>query len=102
MNYEENEPEEQGSSCNYYADYYSTIKALRDELKPGRQNTENSKPGSRDPADILPPWIFCPQRSRSPVTPIRFENCEVESDIPERFIFGQLEPDSGKQLPTEF
>jgi hypothetical protein len=43
-----------------------------------------------------------PQRIRSPVTPIRFENCEVESDLPERFIFGQLEPGSFKQVPAGF
>ena len=102
MNYQENDPEKQRSRCDYYADYDSTIEALRDELGSGRQNTDNSKPGSRDSVDILPAWIFCPRRSRSPVTPIRFENCEVESDLPERFIFGQLEPGSFKQLPTGF
>src|SRR6266481_148200 len=102
MNYQENESKKQRSRYDYYADYDSTIEALRDELESGRQNTENSKPGSRDPADILPAWIFCPQRSRSPVTPIRFENCEVELDLPERFIFGELEPGSFKQLPTGF
>ena len=102
MNYQENESKKQRSRYDYYADYDSTIEALRDELESGRQNTDNSKPGSRDPADILPAWIFCPQRSRSPVTPIRFENCEVESDLPERFIFGELEPGSFKQLPTGF
>src|SRR3984893_2076457 len=102
MNYQENEPEKQRSGCDYYADYDSTIEAIRDELESGRQNAENSKPGSPCPADILPPWIFCPQRIRSPVTPIQFENCEVESDLPERFIFGQLEPGSFKQVPAGF
>jgi hypothetical protein len=102
MNYQENEPEKQRSNCDYYADYDSTIDALRDELESGRQNTENSKPGSRDLADILPAWIFCPQRSRSSVTAIRFENCEVESDLPERFIFGRMVPGSFKLLPTGF
>src|ERR1700730_7995029 len=102
MNYQENEPEKQRSNCDYYADCESTIEALRDELESGRQNTENSKPGSRDLADILPAWIFCPGRNRSAVTPIRFENPEIESDLPERFILGQLEPGSLKQLPTGF
>jgi len=102
MNYQENDPEKQRSRCDYYADYDSTIKALRDELKSGRQNPDNSKPGSRDPADILPPWIFCPQRSRSPITPIRFEDCEVESDLPGRFLFGRPVPGSFEQLPTGF
>jgi hypothetical protein len=102
MNNQENEPEKQRSACNYYADYDSTIEALRDELESGRQNIENSKPGSHDLADILPAWIFCPGRNRSAVTPIRFENCAAESDLPERFIFGQLEPGSFKQLPTGF
>ncbi len=102
MNYQENEPEKHRSSSDYYADYGSTMDALRDELDSGRQNTENSKPGSPYPADILSAWIFCPQRSRSPVTPIRFENCGVESDLPERFLFGQLVPGSFKQLPTGF
>jgi hypothetical protein len=102
MSYQDNEPGKQRSSCDYYADYDSTIEALRAELESGRQNAENSKPGSRDPADILPAWIFCPQRSRSPVTAIRFENCEVESDLPVRFLFGRLVPGSFKQLPTGF
>ncbi len=102
MNYQENDPEKQRSRCDYYADYDSTIEALRDELESGQQNTENSKPGSRDLADILPAWIFCPGRNRSPVTPIRLENCATESDLPDRFIFGQLEPGSFKQLPTGF
>lgn len=102
MNYQENEPEKQRSTCAYFADYDSTIEALRDELEPVRQNAENSKPGSPYPPDILPAWIFCPQRSRSPVASVRFENCEVESDLPERFIFGQLVPGSFKQPPTGF
>src|SRR5260221_4412597 len=102
MSYQENDPEKQRSSCDYYADYDSTIEALRNELESGRQNVENSKPGSPYPADTLPTWIFCPQWSRSPVTPIRFENCGVESDLPERFLFGQLVPGSFKQLPTGF
>jgi hypothetical protein len=77
MNYQENDSEKQLSNGNYYSDYYSTIEALRDELESGQLNTKNSKPGSRDPADILPAWIFCPLRSRSPATPIRFENVEL-------------------------
>ena len=102
MSYQENDPEKQRSSCDYYADYDSTIEALRDELESGRQNTDKSKPGSRDPAHILPAWIFCLQRNRSPVKPIRFENCAAESDLPERLFFGELVPGSFKQLPTGF
>jgi hypothetical protein len=102
MNYQENESEKQRSRCNYYSDYDSTMGALQSELESDRRNTDNSKHGKRDLADILPAWIFCPQRSRSPVTQIRFENCEVESDLPERFIFVQLVPGSFKQLPTGF
>ena len=102
MNYQENEPEKQRSSCDYYADYDSTIEALRDELESGRQNAENSKPGSSYRADILPPWIYCPQRSRSPIDSIHFVDCAAESDLPERFIFGELKPGSFKQLPTGF
>jgi len=102
MSYQENGPEKQRSRCDYYADYDSTIEALRDELESGRQNTENSKPGNRDPADILPAWIYCPGRNRSAVTPIRFENCAAESDLPDRFIFGRLVPGSFRQLPTGF
>jgi hypothetical protein len=102
MNYQENEPEKQRSGCDYYADYDSTIEAIRDELESGRQNAENSKPGNNEPVGILPPWIFCPGRNRSAVTPIQFENCAAESDLPERFIFGQLVPGSFRQLPIGF
>jgi hypothetical protein len=102
MNHQANESQQQRSRCDYYADFDSTIEALRDGLGSGRQHTENSKSGSRDPADILPAWIFCPQRCRSPVTQIRFEECEVESDLPKRFIFGQLVPGSFKRRPTGF
>jgi hypothetical protein len=102
MTYQENDLEKQRSRCDYYADFDSTIEALQNELYLGRLNTEDSKPGSRNPDDILPAWIFCPQRCRSPVTQIRFEECEVESDLPKRFIFGQLVPGSFKRLPTGF
>jgi hypothetical protein len=102
MNHQENYPEEQRLICDYYADFDSTIEALRDGLGSGRLHTENSKSGSRDLADILPAWIFCPQRSRSPVTPIRFEDCEVESDLPERFIFGRVVPGSFESHPDGF
>jgi hypothetical protein len=102
MNYQENESEKQPSNCDYYADYDSTIDALRDELESDRQNTENSKPGNREPVGILPPWIFCPGRSRFPIDFIHFVDCAAESDLPERFIFGRLVPGSFKQLTTGF
>src|ERR1700736_3464019 len=101
MNYQENESEKR-SNCDYYADYDSTIEALRDELESDRQNTENSKPGNREPVGILPPWIFCPGRSRFPIDFIHFVDCAAESDLPERFIFGRLVPGSFKQLTTGF
>jgi hypothetical protein len=102
MNYQQNEPEKQRSNCDYYADYESTVEALRDELESGRQNAENSEPENREPVGILPAWIFCPGRSRSPIDSIRFVDCAAESDLPERFIFGQLVPGSFRQLPTGF
>ena len=76
MNYQENEPEKQRSGCDYYADYDSRIEAIRDELESGRQNAENSKPGNNEPVGILPPWIFCPGRNRSAVTPIQLKTVQ--------------------------
>jgi hypothetical protein len=74
---------------NYYPDYDSTITALENEF------------GSSQ-ADILPAWIFCPGCTRSPTGPIDFTNCAGESDLPSRFLLGQLVPGSFKRLPTEF
>jgi len=88
---------------DYYADYHSTITALRNELglchPPKRRKRASEKP---DVDGILPVYIFCPERSRSAIGSIDFTDCEAESDLPERFLLGRLVPGSFNRLPTGF